>query len=158
MLAERTGVRLAPGDADAIVGRMRRLPPHPEVPAALRTLRGSGLRVCALTNSPLDVAEDQLRNAGLRELLDGVLSADTVRRLKPAPEPYAAVAAHFAVPLGSVRLVAAHAWDVTGALVAGCEAAFVARPGMVPSPLGRRPDIVGADLAAVVDRIVAVDV
>jgi len=56
-----------------------------------------------------------------------------------------------------VRLVAAHSWDVSGALSAGCHAAFVARPGMVLSPIGRQPDIVGADLAAVVDQIVARD-
>ena len=157
MLAERTGTRIGPGDVEAIVGGMRRLPPHPEVRGALEALRGSGLQVCALTNSPLEVAQDQVRNAGLRDLLDDVLSADTVRRLKPAPEPYAAVAARYAVPLGSVRLVAAHAWDVAGALAAGCAAAFVARPGMVLSPLGRRPDIVGGDLSAVVDQILAVD-
>ena len=157
MLAERAGIRLDPADADAIIDGMRRLPPHPEVRGALETLRRSGLRVAALTNSVLDVAEDQLANAGLRDLLDDVLSADTVRRLKPAPEPYSAVAARFEVPMGSVRLVAAHAWDVAGALAAGCAAAFVARPGMVPSPLGRQPDISGPDLTAVVDRIVRVD-
>jgi len=157
MLAERTGTQLDPGDADAIVDGMRTLPPHPEVRAALETLRGTGLRITALTNSRLDVAEDQLANAGLRDLFDATISADSVRRLKPAPEPYLAVAEHFAVPPGSVRLVAAHAWDVAGALAAGCAAAFVARPGMVLSPLGRRPDIVGADLTAVVGQILATD-
>lgn len=157
MLAERTGVRLDKADADAVVAGMRTLPPHPEVRGALETLRRSGLRVTALTNSTLDVAEAQLANAGLRDLLDDVMSADSVRRLKPAPEPYAAVAARFDVPMGSVRLVAAHAWDVAGALAAGCTAAFVARPGMVPSPVGRQPDITGPDLAAVVDRIVGTD-
>jgi 2-haloacid dehalogenase len=111
----------------------------------------------ALTNSVLAVAEDQLVNAGLRDLFDDVLSADTVRRLKPAPEPYLAVAARFDVPIGSVRLVAAHAWDVAGALSAGCAAALVTRPGAVASPLGRQPDITGPDLAVVVDRIVATD-
>ena len=40
------------------------------------------------------------------------------------------------VPVGDVMLVAAHAWDVSGALAAGTRAAFVARPGMVPSPIG----------------------
>ena len=48
-----------------------------------------------------------------------------------------------------MRLVAAHAWDVSGALAAGCTAAFVARPGMVLSPLGPQPDIVGRDLGEV---------
>ena len=157
MLAERTGTRVEPADAEAIVAGMRRLPPHPEVRGALERLRGSDLRVTALTNSVLDVAEDQLANAGLRDLFDDVLSADSVRRLKPAPEPYLSVAERFAVPVGSVRLVAAHAWDVAGALAAGCRAAFVARPGMVPSPLGGPPDIVGPDLATVVDQIIATD-
>jgi 2-haloacid dehalogenase len=56
-----------------------------------------------------------------------------------------------------VRLVAAHSWDVSGALAAGCKAAFVARPGMVLSPLGSRPDIIGADISEVVDQIIAAD-
>ena len=55
------------------------------------------------------------------------------------------------------RLVAAHAWDVAGALAAGCAAAFVRRRGKVPSPLGDRPDIVGDDLGEVVARIIAID-
>jgi 2-haloacid dehalogenase len=157
MVAERTGIDLDSDDAEAVVDGMRTLPPHAEVRGALERLRGSGLTVAALTNSPLDVAEDQLANAGLRDLFDAVLSADSVRRLKPASEPYLSVAGHFQVPVGSVRLVAAHAWDIAGALAAGCAAAFVARPGMVAIPIGRQPDITGPDLVAVVDRIIAVD-
>ena len=40
---------------------------------------------------------------------------------------------------------------------AGCAGALVARPGVVASPLGRQPDIIGPDLAVVVDRVVAID-
>jgi 2-haloacid dehalogenase len=54
--------------------------------------------------------------------------------------------------------VAAHAWDVSGALSAGCQAAFVARPGMVLSPIGPRPDITGPDLDSVIDQITATDI
>jgi 2-haloacid dehalogenase len=155
MLAERTDTHLAATDADAVVDGMRRLPPHPEVRGTLDTLHRSGLRIAALTNSVLAVAEDQLLHAGLRDLFDDVLSADTVHRLKPAPEPYLSVADRFGVPVSAVRLVAAHAWDVAGALSAGCAAALVTRPGSVASPLGRQPDITGPDLAAVADRIIA---
>jgi 2-haloacid dehalogenase len=56
-----------------------------------------------------------------------------------------------------VRLIAAHAWDATGALRAGARAAFVARPGMVLDPSGETPDIVGADLREVAEQIVARD-
>ena len=65
--------------------RMRRLPAHPDAGAAMRSLRDSGFGVVTLTNSTAEVAEDQLRNAGLRGLVQAVYSADEVRMLKPAP-------------------------------------------------------------------------
>src|SRR5438093_4425972 len=56
-----------------------------------------------------------------------------------------------------LRLVAAHAWDVLGAMRAGCAAAFVARPGKALFPLADTPDIVGRDLRNVADEIVKRD-
>jgi len=155
MIARVRGVDLADDAARAIVDAMRSLPAHPEVPGALDRLKDAGFALATLTNSPLDVAQDQVRNAGIADRLDAVLSADQVQALKPRPEPYALVARTFDVALSEVRLVAAHAWDVTGALAAGCAAAFVMRPGKVPSPLGERPDIVADELGAIAEAIVA---
>jgi len=59
------------------------------------------------------------------------------------------------VEVDQIRLIAAHAWDIAGALSAGCAAAFVARSGMVLDPLAPRPDIVGADLREIADQILA---
>lgn len=68
------------------------------------------------------------------------------------------MAAHrLGVAMDQVRLIAAHAWDVAGALRAGCAAAFVARPGMVLDPLAPPPDVVGHDLAAVADQILVIE-
>ena len=157
MVAQRTGTDLDEQDADEIVSAMSTLPSHPEVRAALERLRTAGLRLAAFTNSTYEVAEAQLSSAGLRDLFDQVLSADEVKRLKPAPEPYRMVAERFSTDVGDIRLVAAHAWDVAGALAAGCSAAFVERPGMVLSPVGPQPDVVGADLGEVAERILAID-
>jgi len=154
MTAERQGVRLSEEDRRSILGGMRELPPHPEVPAALDLLRDAGLKLAALTNNTAEVAEAQLANAGLSDRFEKILSADAVRRLKPAPEPYRAAAEALGVETSQVRLVAAHAWDVAGAMRAGCAAAFVARPGMVLDPLAEPPDVVGADLSAVTASIV----
>ena len=82
---------------------------------------------------------------------------DAVRRFKPAPDPYRFVAKELGVETGGLRMVAAHAWDVVGAMQAGCAAAFVARPGKVLYPLAPAPDIVGPDLRAIADQIVARD-
>jgi 2-haloacid dehalogenase len=152
MLATRQKVTLSPAQADAIVNGMRTLPPHPEVRGAMDRLRGR-FRLVALTNSPKDVAEAQMRNSGLRELLEAVYSADEVRALKPAPAPYRMVAERTGVPVGDVRLVAAHGWDIAGALAAGCHAAFVARPGALLYPHGPQPDISAPDLAGVADAL-----
>lgn len=157
MTAEREGVRLSEGDRRSILGGMRELPPHPEVPAALDLLRDAGLRLAALTNNTAEVAEAQLENAGISDRFERILSADTVRRLKPAPEPYRAAAEALGVETSQVRLVAAHAWDVAGAMRAGCAAAFVARPGMVLDPLAEPPDVVGADLSEVAALIIAAE-
>ena len=53
--------------------------------------------------------------------------------------------------------MAAHAWDVAGALRAGCAATFVSRPGKVPDPLVERPDVVGDDLLEVAEGIIAAE-
>jgi 2-haloacid dehalogenase len=157
MLAEQAGVELDDADRQAIAAQMRQLPAHPEVPGALRRLCEAGFRLAALTNSTLEVARAQLEHAGVIELFEQVLSADTVHRLKPAPEPYRMAADRLGVAVGEVRLVAAHAWDVAGAARAGCATAFVARPGKVLDPLVERPEVIGADLAEVADRIIATD-
>ena len=155
MVAQRRGVALPPDAVERVAATMRALPAHPDVADALARLRDGGHRLAALSNSPQDVEEAQLAHAGLSDHFDAILSADTVRALKPRPEPYELVARTFAVQIDEVTLVAAHAWDVAGALAAGCRAAFVTRPGMPRNPIDPEPDLVGADLVAVADRILA---
>lgn len=157
MVARRHGRELSEEDRDAILGAVRKLPSHPEVHVALDRLRAAGFRLGTLTNSTEAVARAQLDNAGLAGFFERVLSADAVRRLKPAPEPYHMAARELGVEIGGIRLVAAHAWDVAGALRAGAAAAFVARPGMILDPLVPGPDVVGADLSEVAEGIIAVE-
>ncbi len=157
MTAARRGKVLSKEDRAALLGGIRALPPHPEVRESLERLHKAGLHIAALTNSTAQTAEAQLTNAGLREFFEQVLSADTNKRLKPAAEAYQAAASTLGVPTSDIRLVAAHAWDIAGALRAGCAAAFIARPGMVLDPLAERPDIVGKDLREVTDRIFEIE-
>ncbi len=153
--AQRAALEMLGEDADpdAVAATMRSLPPHPDAAPALDRLREGGLTLCSLTNSLLDVSTAQLESAGLADRFEAILSADTVKRLKPAPEPYRHVAETFGVDIGEVTLVACHAWDCAGALAAGAQAAFVRRPGMALSPIGEQPGIVGDDLGEVASLI-----
>jgi 2-haloacid dehalogenase len=155
MTEERLGVEVSEDDRQEILGGLRDLPPHPEVPESLDRLHDAGFRLATLTNSTQEVAEAQMQNAGLTDKFEQILSADTARRLKPAPAPYRMAARSLGVSDQGMRLIAAHAWDVAGALRAGCAAAFVARQPF--DPLVEEPDVAGTDLAEVADKIIAAE-
>lgn len=157
MTASARGATLSPGNRTRILQGMLKLPAHTDVREGLQIMRDAGLRLVTLTNSAPAAVQQQLANAGLAALFERSFSVDTVRRFKPAPEAYRSVADALGVPVGQVRLVAAHAWDIVGALRAGCAAAFVARPGKVLYPLGPQPDITGPDFRSVAKQIVAAE-
>jgi 2-haloacid dehalogenase len=157
MLAEAHGITLSEHDARNIAGGIRTLPPHPEVAESLSRLKSAGFRLVTLTNSPMAVVEEQMANARLQPFLERNFSVDTVRKFKPAPEPYRMVARELGKQTNELRMIAAHAWDIGGALQAGCAAAFVARPGKALFPLFAKPDIVGKNLSEVADAILATE-
>ena len=157
MVAQLHEVSLSDDDRSAIVGGMRSLPPHPDVLPGFEKLHAAGYRMASLTNSPPAVAQAQLENAGLAKFLEKIISVDEVKSLKPAAKVYHHAARAMNVAPHDARLIAAHSWDVAGAMSAGCKAAFIARRGMVLNPLFGPPDIVAPDLIQVADQIIATD-
>lgn len=93
--------------------------------------------------------EAQMKASNLGQFFERNFSVDAVRRLKPSPEPHQMVARELSVEVGHIRMIAAHAWDIGGALGARCKAAFVARKGKDPFPLFPAPDITGPTLLEV---------
>ena len=153
MLASTKGVRLSPEEKARILQGMLQLPAHPEVPENLKRLQAAGFRMVTLTNSSSTAVKAQLQNAGLTQYFDESISVDSVHRFKPDLEVYRSAAAHLGVKATELRLIAAHAWDVFGAMKAGWQAAFIARNGIALFPLGPKPDIVGPDMKAVADAL-----
>lgn len=134
---------------------MRKLPAHLGVPEGLETLHKEGFRLAALTNSTASTAEAQLTHAGIRDFFRHVFSADTVKRLKPAREPYDMVSSELQVPPQSLLLVAAHSWDIAGAIHAGWNGAFLARPGQILDRLTPKPAFIAPDLVVLARQILA---
>lgn len=157
MTAASRNVSLSSEDRDRILAGLGSLPAHADVRNGLQQLRGAGLRLVTLTNSSPQGVHEQLKNAGLAEFFERAFSVGSVRRFKPAPEPYRFVTKELGGETGNLRMVAAHAWDIVGAMQAGCAAAFVARPGKALFPLAPPPDIVGRDRREVADRIIAAE-
>ena len=157
MVSANAGTTLSDSEATYVVDGMRKLSPHPDVRPALTNLRNHGFRLVTLTNSPPQMLADQLSFADIRDLFDDTLSVGAVRKFKPHPDTYQYAADTVGVPIGDVRLVAAHDWDVSGAIRAGATAAFVARPGMMLIAVSVTPDIVAPDLHAVAAAIISID-
>lgn len=146
-IAKRLRIGLTESKAREVVGLMAALPPHPDVVDGLESLAAAGLKLATLTNGSADMVTQQLHNAGLDGLFEASLSVSSVGRFKPAPEVYTwAVDRLGSLPQHTV-LVAAHDWDVAGAMRAGLRGAFVAREGAtwsLPWPLAEHvvPDLV----------------
>jgi 2-haloacid dehalogenase len=155
MLAATRGIAISDVDAAELTKRFASMPPHPEVPAALRRLRDHGFRLFTLTDNTLDISGQQLEKAGVIDVFERRFSVDeTVRRHKPAPEAYHSVAAALDVDPGNVCLIACHTWDTLGAVAAGWQAALILRVGNAPLDVGPQPDYVGDDLDEVADQLI----
>jgi 2-haloacid dehalogenase len=131
------------------------MPPHPEVPGALRKLRDAGFRLFTLTDNLLEVQTRQLEHGGIANLFEKRFSADEVKHHKPSPQAYAHVETALAVEPARLCLIACHTWDTLGAVAAGWQAALIRRPGNEVLGVGPQPQIVGNNLNEVADQLIA---
>ena len=155
MLAATRGLTISAADGAELTDRFATMPPHPEVPAALRRLRNDGFRLFTLTGNTLPISGRQLEHGDIIDLFECRFSVDEiVRRHKPAPEAHHSVAAALEVDAGDICLVASHVWDTLGAGAAGWQAALILREGNAPLDVGPQPDYIGKDLDAVPDRLI----
>lgn len=155
MVADLQGVSLAPEDRAAVAEAMTTLPAHDDVERNLVRLAEGGYRLAALTNSPQETAESQLANAGIAGHFERILSVDAVSRFKPSSDVYDMAAGELAAPPARLTLVAAHDWDIAGAMRAGWRGAYVMRPGTARNSLFPPPNLSGPDLDVVTDRLLS---
>jgi 2-haloacid dehalogenase len=155
MLAATRGIAITDADGAELTDRFATMPPHPEVPAALRRLRRHGFRLFTLTDNTLEISGRQLERAGVIDVFERRFSVDeTVRRHKPAQEAYNWVASTLEVDPGGICLIACHVWDTLGALAAGWQAGLILREGNAPLDVGPQPDYIGNDLGEIADQLI----
>jgi 2-haloacid dehalogenase len=113
MLAATRDVTISDADAAELSDRFATMPPHPEVPAALRRLRDHGFRLFTLTDNTLAISGRQLEHGGVIDLFESRFSVDeTVKRHKPAQEACQSVATALGLEPGNICLIASHVWDM----------------------------------------------
>jgi 2-haloacid dehalogenase len=155
MLADTRGIKINDSDKKELTDKFSTMPPHPEVPGALRKLRNAGFRLFCLTDNLLEVQTRQLEHGGIVDLFERRFSADGVKHHKPSRQAYAYVEKELGVKPSELCLIACHTWDTLGAVAAGWEAALIKRVGNDVLGVGPQPNIVGNDLDDVADQLIA---
>ncbi len=156
MVAANNDITLSEADAkEAILGPIRSLPAHTEVKASLQKLKDAGYKLVSFTNSSNKGVETQFKNSGLLEYFDERLSVEDIGKFKPHTDTYIWAARKMKIKPEECLLVAAHGWDIAGALWANWRGAFISRPGAQLYPLADKPEIVASNLALITEQLIA---
>lgn len=155
VLAEQRGLVVDDDAVDEVLAAFEQVEPHPDVPLGLRRAHDAGVPVVALTNGTVAVTRSFLERAGLDGHVHRVVDVTTAGRWKPAPEPYREVLDTAGVAAADAAMVAAHPWDVQGAMAVGMVGAHVDRHGVSWPPFLPPPSVRGPDLDAVVEALLA---
>lgn len=129
-----------------ILSKMGELPPHDDVKEGLQTLREAGFRLATFTNSAQKVADKQLEHAGIGHFFETSLSVDPLQLYKPELAAYKEALRQLGAEAESTLFVAAHGWDMAGAIQAGLQTAFIKRQGKSLFPLAPIPTFTAATL------------
>jgi len=109
---------------------------YPEVAQMLAGLKASGFNTAILSNGSPDMLAGAVGSAGLQEVLDAVLSVETVGVFKPNRTVYDLVGTQFAVTPDQVLFVSSNGWDAAAAAAYGFVTVWVNRAG---APMDRLP-------------------
>ena len=139
-------------DADlreALLGLYWQLDAYPEVPDMLAALKRAGLATAILSNGSPDMLSGAVDSAGVGDLLDDVLSVESVGIFKPARVVYDLVGKRFSCVPSEVLFVSSNGWDAAAAASYGFRTLWVNRMGEPVDNLPGRPAHKAKDLTGV---------
>jgi 2-haloacid dehalogenase len=112
----------------------------PEVPAMLETLKSRGLQLAILSNGSPSMLEAAVRNAGIADQIDAILSVESVAVFKPHPSVYALAPNRLGIPTESICFLSSNSWDAYSAKAFGFKVLWCNRFGQAPEHIPSKPD------------------
>lgn len=148
----RAGVPFTDRDARELVAAIERLPPFPDVSAAIERLRGR-YRLAVLSNGDTDMLHNATRHHGVA--FDAVVSVDRAGAFKPHRVTYDTTAEILETDIDAICHVAAHPFDCIGAKASGMCAVYVNRRQRPFGCSPHQPDLEVRDFTDLADRLAA---
>ncbi len=131
---------------DRLMNQYRSLSAFPENREVLLDLRQRGIVTGILSNGDPAMLNLAVRSAGLADLLDHVISVDSVRKYKTAPEAYALGEQATGLRARQIGFVSCNAWDALAATWYGYQTLWVNRYQLPFEELGTQPTYTGSSL------------
>ncbi|SLN32551.1 (S)-2-haloacid dehalogenase 4A [Roseovarius litorisediminis] len=122
---------------------------YPEVPAMLAALKSAGLNTAILSNGSPEMLAGAVQSAGIGDVLDDVLSVESVGIFKPAKVVYDLVGQRFGCRPDEVLFVSSNGWDASAAAGYGFTTAWVNRKGEPVDRLPAKPATMLSDLTGI---------
>jgi len=91
-------------------------------------LSDEGYELAALTNTPWSTVGERMEPTGLISYFDFVMTAEELKKYKPAIEVYEKAVQKTGFAAHEVLMVSSHNWDLIGANAAGLQTAYVGKP------------------------------
>jgi len=115
----------------------------PDVKPGLETLKKQGFKLAILSNGEPKMLEAAAKSAGIRDLLDAIVSVEEVKAFKASPRVYNLAPERMKVRNPELGFVSANNWDAVGAVSAGLRTFWIQRTAAeVPEELGFQPDTI----------------
>ena len=110
-----------------LLGAYLKLDAFADARKVLDALKARGERTAILTNGSPAMVASAVEAAGLKTVLDAVLSVDTVKMFKPRAEVYTLVTKEFSCQPSDVVFVSSNRWDAFGATAFGFRTVWINR-------------------------------
>jgi len=149
---EARGLEGDPKLRDRLLALYWELQSYPEVPQMLRRLKSGGMQTAILSNGSPDMLSAAVASAGIEDLLDDVLSVETVGVFKPASAVYDLVPRRFGCESNDVLFVSSNGWDAGCATGYGFVTTWVNRAGDPVDRLPWTPNAILPDLTSIPEQ------
>ena len=143
---KRLALELTPAHEDRLMNQYRHLSAFPENRDVLKALKARGVVTGILSNGDPEMLGVAVRSAGLEDLLDHVLSVDSVRKYKTHPDAYALGPQATGLDAKQIAFVSCNAWDALAATWYGFRTLWVNRYQLPFEELGTQPTRIGSSL------------
>ncbi len=136
---------------DELMQQYAHLSPFTENLGVLKSLKKAGLTTAILSNGSPEMLDSAVLSAGMKDLLEHVISVNAIRLFKTSPESYGLVQKHLPLEKQEILFVSSNAWDALGATWFGFTTLWVNRQSLPYEAIGPKPTYAGGDLTKVLE-------